>query len=61
MVIVMPFSSNKLGYAWLIEHFLLPHQYLDVVCSSAKISSVNKENSVYPVSFALLSILSLIT
>jgi Fic family protein len=51
MVIVMPISSNQLGYAWLIEHFSFSHQYLDVVCSSAKISSVNKENSVYPVSY----------
>ena len=49
----MPVSSNKLGYAWLIEHFSLPDQYLAVVCSSAKISSINKENSshLYPVSY----------
>jgi hypothetical protein len=47
----MPISSNKLGYAWLIEFFSFSQQSLDVVCSSAKISSVNKENSVYPVSY----------
>ena len=49
----MPVSSNPLGYAWLIEHFSLPHQYLAVVCCSAKISSINKEASsqFYPVSY----------
>ncbi len=49
----MPVSSNPLGYAWLIEHFSLPHQYLAVVCCSAKISCINKEASsqFYPVSY----------
>ncbi len=53
MVIVMPVSSNKLGYTWLIDHFALPHQYLAVVCCSAKISSINKEASSqhYPISY----------
>lgn len=49
MVVIMSVSSNKLGYAWLIEHFSIQNQSLDVACCSAKISSINK--NVYPVSY----------